>query len=128
MILRPVSRSPVRPVAGPLLQAFSMGNAELSIRASISGATILDHNGTPFVPVGVNQGTTGENYALDAGNIYALGATVVRIPVIRWWGDTYGAGVDSYSSNAADDYIDPTLLAQGLQDVRWASDAGLWVV
>lgn len=98
------------------------------IRATISGADILDQDGNVLTLRGVNQATWATNYAPDAPAIAALGANVVRIPAIRWWGDSYSAGVDAYSSNAADDYIDPAHLQQGLQDIRWAVNAGLWVV
>lgn len=99
-----------------------------SIRASISATgQWLDENGDPLVLRGVNQGTWDENFEPDAAAIKARGANVVRLVGVRWWGDDYGDGVDAYSSNPADDYIDPAHRAQMLEEVGWLQAQGIWI-
>lgn len=96
-------------------------------RASIVGSQIRV-NGVDTYFEGVNQGTWDENFSIDAPNIKALGSNVVRIVGVRWWGDDYGSGVDGYSSDPNNHYIDPAHLRQALREVDWAVAAGLWVV
>lgn len=95
-------------------------------RLSLDGSTILDPDGNPIWLHGTNQGTWGENYSIDAPAIAAMGANCVRI-LIRWQGD-YEAGINAYSANPAEDYIDPAHLTQFLEEVDWLIAQGIWVV
>lgn len=101
---------------------------ETPLRATIVGSQI-QVNGVDTYFRGINQGTWDENYAPDAHNIKLLGSNVIRQVGVRWWGDSYEAGVDSYSPNAEDHYIDPDHLRQAMQDLDWAlTEENTWVV
>jgi arylsulfatase A-like enzyme len=75
----------------------------------------------------VNQGTWNEDYEGDAEDIVALGVGGVRIVGPRWWGDDYETGIDAYSPNIDDDFVNPLHLAKLVEKVAWARSAGLKV-
>lgn len=103
------------------IQQISVG-----MRLTLSGKTMTDPNGQVALLRGTNQGNWGENYDIDAGNIKRLGAGVVRI-LIRWQGP-YDTGTDSYNSNPANGYLDPTNYAKFVQELDWLEAQGLWII
>jgi hypothetical protein len=98
----------------------------VALRPVVNGKQLLDENGQALTIRGINQGTWGENFEVDAADIQALGANCIRT-VFRWWGLYGGAGTDS-RDDASSNYIDPANLVQQLQEVQWAVSRGLWVI
>jgi hypothetical protein len=109
-----------------LLRQLGGGGGVTGVRPVISGKEILDENGQALTIRGINQGTWGENFEVDADDIQALGANCIRT-VFRWWGLYGGAGTDSRDDGAAN-YIDAANLAQQLQEIQWATERGMWVI
>lgn len=103
------------------------GGFSIGERARLSGKNIVNSAGTPLTLRGPNQGTWLEDYEPDAANILATGANFVRIVFVRWWGDSYEAGIDMYDSSASNNYLNPTRWAAALNKIRWASAQGLWI-
>lgn len=103
------------------------GGLSIGERASLSGSSILGPTGAPLVLRGPNQGAWLEDYEPDAANILATGANFVRIVFVRWWGDSYEAGIDMYDASAENHYLNPSRWATALDKIRWASAQGLWI-
>jgi hypothetical protein len=73
---------------------------------------------------GFNWGWWGTAQPQDANENMARGANVVRMP-FRWYFN--GAGADIRQTDAPG-HISPEGLAELDQNIRWATEAGLWVV
>lgn len=114
-------------VVGMISRQVGVEEIASHVRLSVNGTSLVDSSGTPVFLRGVNQGTWGVDYEVDAADILALGANCVRT-VFRWWGPYSVAGTDSRSLNLADDYIDPANLATFLTQVGWLVAQGLWVI
>lgn len=97
---------------------------------SISGKQILDPSGAPITLRGWNWGRWGTAQPQDAAAHVTQGANCVRIP-LRWWG-LYQNGVGNIDSRddtaTATSSINPDNLAILDGYVKWASDAGLWII
>lgn len=97
----------------------------LGERIALSGKQFLA-GGSPFFPLGINQGNWGENYQPDAAIINSYGSKVVRI-LIRVDGP-YDTGTDSASDDPAQDYFDPVNYAKFMQELDWLEAQGLWII
>lgn len=111
------------PSAAPSTPAPAPGTGT---RLSLRGQAFLLPDGTPVVLRGMNEGTWGQMRDYDAATLSGQGAKVVRL-LIRWWGLYGGTDVES-RSDASPGHFDPAHLARLLQEIRWCTDAGLWVV
>lgn len=98
-------------------------------RLSFSGVDFLDPDSQAFSPRGVNQGTWGENYSIDAPAIAGYNANHVRLLIRSNLGGplTYDAGVDAYEDNGTN-YFLSTHSAQFMQEIDWATAENLWVI
>lgn len=101
------------PVAG--------GSAE---RLTVSGSQLLTPDGKPIWLRGFNWGRWGTALPEDGRENAARGATVVRIP-FRWYFNGPKADIRDSGSPG---HFDPAGLKQLDEQIKWATDAGLWVV
>ena len=95
-------------------------------RLSLSGSGFRLPDGTPVILRGMNEGTWGEMQAKDAATLKTNGANVVRL-LIRWWGLYGGTDVES-RSDPKPGHFDPAHVTRLLDEIRWCTDQGLWVV
>ncbi len=95
-------------------------------RLHASGSDIVDEAGNRVILRGYSWGAWGTAIERDGADNAAQGANVVRLP-LRWWGQYHG-DVDSYIDDPSQHYVDPHHLQMLDDTIRWATDAGLWVV
>jgi hypothetical protein len=92
------------------------------------GQQIIGPDGNPVRLRGINWGRWGTAIQQDAWDAKAQGATCVRIP-LRWWGLYASQDVDSRDDAELDTYaINPDNLAILDDMIRWATEAGLWII
>jgi hypothetical protein len=99
-------------------------------RVAITGTKLFLTGGTELYPRGVNQGTWGQNYSIDAPAIAGYGANHVRLLIRSNLGgtlDSYETGTDAYVNNGTD-YLSDTHKAQFLQEIDWAGSSQLWSI
>jgi aryl-phospho-beta-D-glucosidase BglC (GH1 family) len=95
---------------------------------AVRGPDIVDPSGHPILLRGWNWGHFGKAVESDAADNAAQGANAVRLP-LRWWGYYIQKGIDSRDDAAtATGGLSPTLLKKLDDDVRWASNAHLWII
>jgi len=105
-------------------EAVAAGTGHLSVR----GSEIVDPSGRPILLRGWNWGHFGKAVETDAADNAAQGANAVRLP-LRWWGYYTQKGIDSRDDSATSTGgISPVLLKKLDDDIRWASNAHLWIV
>jgi len=93
-------------------------------RLAVSGTKLLDPAGHEVWMRGFNWGRWDTAQAEDGVGNTSRGATAVRLP-FRWYFSGPGSDIRKTS---APGHIDPAGLAQLDNTVRWATQAGLWVV
>lgn len=93
-------------------------------RLTVAGEQLLGPDGKPVWLRGFNWGRWGTAMPEDGRGNAERGATVVRIP-FRWYFN--GPKADIRSSGAPG-HFDPGGLKHLDEQIRWATDAGLWVV
>jgi hypothetical protein len=98
----------------------------IASRLIVDGQHLLRPNGKKIHLRGVNWGSWGQNVEADAAEMVAIGANCVRV-LIRWWGE-YGREEVEARDNAAFAFIERGHMEQFLREVKWLSDAGLWVI
>jgi hypothetical protein len=124
-ICRSVAYSPSLQIAR---SPVDLSRVSIAPRLSISGKSLITPYGGGVVTMrGTNQGNWGENYSIDAANIIALGANVVRI-LIRWQGNYSPASVDSYDASAANGFLNPSNYAKFMQELDWLERADAWII
>ena len=94
-------------------------------RLSVSGAQILDPNGTPIILRGWNWGQWGTAQPQDGADNVTQHANVVRVP-LRWWGQYGDPSVDAYQDGAPGN-IEPGHLTALDAVIQEATAAHLWV-
>ena len=105
----------------------SLGSREPNpARLTISGSKLITPSGQAIQLRGFNWGHWGKAQPQDAADNYAQGANVVRI-ILRWWG-LYGSPEINSRDDKSPGHIDPEHLAMLDSYIKWATDAGLWVV
>jgi len=79
---------------------------------------------------GINQGTWGTNYSIDAPEIAALGANHVRLLIRSNLGGPlqYESDVDAYDATDTTTYLKASHRAQFMQEIDWAGAAKLWTI
>jgi Cellulase (glycosyl hydrolase family 5) len=98
--------------------------AEPATRLSVSGAQLLAPDGRPIWLHGFNWGRWGTAMPEDGKGNVERGANVVRIP-FRW--NFTGPKADIRQTSAPG-HFNPEGLKHLDDQIKWATDAGLWVV
>jgi hypothetical protein len=97
---------------------------DLPPRLRVSGPDLVKPNGKPVVLQGVSFGSWGNDDPLDAPQVAALGANVVRI-ALRWW-------MPKPENEARDNdgfaFINRTKFEHWINLITAASAAGMWVI
>ncbi len=103
-----------------------MTETELPPRLRVDGSRLLRPNGQEIILRGLNFGSWGEDDPVDAVQVAALGANVVRV-CFRWWGKYGDETVDARDNNAFA-FLHRAHFERWLGLITACSAQGMWVV